>query len=186
MNARVLIVVGDDVSTGDMAPDGALGMAVWSDIEACAEYMFARIDADFHHRARDWSAHGIRGIIVGGHNYGQGSSREQAALAPLFLGVQAVVAASFARIHRRNLIVQGIVPLLFANPADRDRVHVSDRWRVDGVAGAILSGAEQLIADVQDGEPIALQLQLTSAEREILAAGGLLRQARNGARTRQW
>ena len=186
MNARVLIVVGDDVSTGDMAPDGALGMAVWSDIEACAEYMFARIDADFHHRARDWSAHGIRGIIVGGHNYGQGSSREQAALAPLSLGVQAVVAASFARIHRRNLIVQGIVPLLFANPADRDRVHVSDRWRVDGVAGAILSGAEQLIADVQDGEPIALQLQLTSAEREILAAGGLLRQARNGARTRQW
>ena len=102
---RVLIVVPDDVSTGDMAPDGALGLAIWSNIPACARYMFRRFDPDFPARAEEWGG----GIVVGGHNYGQGSSREQAAFAALHLGVRAVVAKSFARIHRTNLIAQGIV-----------------------------------------------------------------------------
>ena len=116
------------------------------------------------------------------HNYGQGSSREQAALAPLHLGIKVVVAASFARIHRRNLIVQGIVPLLFGDDADRERVSVGDRWHINGVADAVGSGAEELNADVEHGEPIALRLLLTREERDILAAGGLLRQARAGDR----
>jgi aconitate hydratase len=92
------------------------------------------------------------------------------------------VAASFARIHRRNLIVQGIVPLLFGDDADRERVSVGDRWHINGVADAVGSGAEELNADVEHGEPIALRLLLTREEREILAAGGLLRQARAGDR----
>jgi aconitate hydratase len=180
IDARVLIVVGDDVSTGDMAPDGALGMSVWSDVEACARYLFARIDPGFHDRALDWAG----GIIVGGHNYGQGSSREQAALSPLHLGVRAVAAASFARIHRRNLVVQGIVPLLLADPADHGRVSIGDRWRINDVAEAVAGGAEELTAEVEDGDPVALRLLLTRPERDILAAGGLLRQARDGGRPR--
>ncbi|HEU4846602.1 MAG TPA: aconitate hydratase, partial [Rubrobacteraceae bacterium] len=100
LEGRVVIVVEDDVSTGDMAPDGALGMSLWSNIPECAKYMFRRQDLGFHDRALEWGG----GFIVGGHNYGQGSSREHAALAPLHLGIRAVIAKSFARIHRRNLI----------------------------------------------------------------------------------
>ena len=88
LEGRVVIVVGDDVSTGDMAPDGALGMSLWSNIPECAKYMFRRQDPEFHDRALEWGG----GFIVGGHNYGQGSSREQAALAPLHLGIRAVIA----------------------------------------------------------------------------------------------
>ena len=89
IEGRVAIVVGDDISTGDMAPDGAIGMSVWSDIAACARYLFRRQDPDFHDRVTEWAEEGMRSLIVGGHNYGQGSSREQAALAPLHLGVPA-------------------------------------------------------------------------------------------------
>src|SRR5262249_15205051 len=111
LDARVLIVVGDDISTGDMAPDGAIGMAVWSNIAARARVMFRRPDPEFHDRALSWGG----GVIIGGHNYGQGSSREQAALAPLHLGVRAIIARSYARIHRRNLIGVGILPLVFVD-----------------------------------------------------------------------
>jgi aconitate hydratase len=180
IEGRVAIVLGDDVSTGDMAPDGTIGMSVWSDIDACARYLFRRIDPDFHQRITDWGG----GIIVGGHNYGQGSSREHAALSPLHLGVPAVVAAGFARIHRRNLIAQGIVPLLFSGDADRGQVDVGDRWRIDGVRDAVVSGGAELTAHVEGDEPVRLRLLLSPAEREILAAGGLLRQVRDGGRGR--
>src|SRR5207249_5274090 len=123
---RVLIKVPDDVSTGDMAPDGALGLAIWSNIPACARYMFRRFDPDFPARAEEWGG----GIVVGGHNYGQGSSREQAAFAALYLGVRAVVAKSFARIHRANLIAQGIVPLAFADEADYDGAELGQEWEI--------------------------------------------------------
>jgi aconitate hydratase len=165
-----------------MAPDGAIGMSVWSDIEACAGYMFRRIDPGFPDRAREWAGHGIPGIIVGGHNYGQGSSREHAALAPLHLGIRVVAAAGFARIHRRNLVVQGIVPLLLARDADRERASVGDRWRITGLAAAVRSGAEELTAEVEHGEPIRLRLLLSREERDVLAAGGLLRRTRGGDR----
>ena len=118
IEGRVAIVVGDDVSTGDMAPDGAIGMSLWSNIAECATWMFRRQDPEFPERAVAWGG----GVIVGGHNYGQGSSREVAAIAPLFLGIRAVVAKGFARIHRRNLICQGILPLTFADEADYERV----------------------------------------------------------------
>jgi aconitate hydratase len=175
VEGRVAIVVGDDISTGDMAPDGAIGMSVWSDIEACSRYLFRRLDRDFHDRVTGWAGEGSRSIIVGGHNYGQGSSREHAALAPLHLGIPAVVAASFARIHRRNLLAQGIAPLLFADDADRDRVAVGDRWRIDGLREAVTSGLEELTADVDGRDPVPLRLVLSREERAILAAGGLLR-----------
>jgi len=165
---RVLIVVPDDVSTGDMAPDGALGLALWSNIPACARHMFRRFDRGFPARAEEWGG----GIVVGGHNYGQGSSREQAAFAALHLGVRAVVAKSFARIHRTNLIAQGIPPITFADEADYDRVAEGDEWRITGVRAAVEAGTTRL------GGPVPLELRLTAREREILLAGGLVAHAR--------
>jgi aconitate hydratase len=164
IEGRVLIKVPDDVSTGDMSPDGALGLAIWSNIPACARYYFRRFDPEFAARAEEWGG----GIVVGGHNYGQGSSREQAAFAALYLGVRAVVAKSFARIHRTNLIAQGIAPLTFADEVDYERVGQGDEWTITGLR----SGAIEA--------PVPLELRLTAREREILLAGGLIAYARAG------
>ena len=172
---RLLIVVPDDVSTGDMVPDGALGLAIWSNIPACAASMFRRFDPDFPRRAREWGG----GIVVGGHNYGQGSSREQAAFAALYLGVRAVVAKSFARIHRTNLIAQGIVPLTFADERDYERAERGQEWRIHGVVGALENGGSALAVDTDAG-PIALEVRLTARERAVLLAGGLVAYAKRG------
>jgi aconitate hydratase len=177
IEGRVLIAVPDDVSTGDMAPDGALGLAIWSNIPACARTMFRRFDPDFPARALEWGG----GIVVGGHNYGQGSSREQAAFAALYLGVRAVVAKSFARIHRANLIAQGILPLAFADEADYARVEQGEAWRIGAIAAAVRSGASELVAETPSGS-IPLVLSLTAREREILLAGGLLAHAQAATR----
>jgi aconitate hydratase len=175
LEGRILVVVEDDVSTGDMAPDGVLGMSLWSNIPECAKYMFRRQDPGFHDRALQWSG----GFIVGGHNYGQGSSREHAALAPLHLGIRAVIAKSFARIHRRNLISQGILPLLFADEEDYGRVSQGDEWRIEGVRGAVDSGKSGLSAGNEGGE-IRLEARLAPREREVLLAGGVLKYLRGG------
>jgi aconitate hydratase len=168
IEGRVLIVVPDDVSTGDMVPDGALGLAIWSNIPACAGFMFRRFDPAFPARAEEWGG----GIVVGGHNYGQGSSREQAAFAALHLGVRAVVAKSFARIHRTNLIAQGILPRVLADEDDYDRVEVGQRWTV----------TVDLERDAWEAEtphgPVLLEPRLTAREREVLRAGGLVAYAR--------
>jgi aconitate hydratase len=169
IEGRVTIVVEDDVSTGDMAPDGAIGMSLWSNIPDCAKYMFRRQDPGFHDRALGWGG----GVIVGGHNYGQGSSREQAALAALHLGIRAVVAKSFARIHRTNLVGQSILPLLFADEDDYDAVAQGDTWRLDGVRAAVEAGEEDLVARVDGGAEIALRAVLSPRERAVLLAGGL-------------
>jgi aconitate hydratase len=181
IEGRVAIVVEDDVSTGDMAPDGAIGMSLWSNIPDCATYMFRRQDPGFHDRALEYGG----GLIVAGHNYGQGSSREQAALAPLHLGIEAVVAKSFARIHRTNLVGQSIVPLLFADEADHDSVSEGDTWTIPGVRDAIAAGDEELTAQSGGGATIALRAVLSDREREMLLAGGLrnmIREQRRGRR----
>jgi aconitate hydratase len=172
ITGRVLIIVPDDVSTGDMAPDGALGLAIWSNIPACARYMFRRFDPAFPARAEEWGG----GIVVGGHNYGQGSSREQAAFAAVHLGVRAIVAKSFARIHRTNLIAQGILPLTFAVEVDYAHAAQGDEWMVPGVLDAVRSGRSELEARTA-GVSVALELALTAREREILLAGGLVAHA---------
>ncbi|QJU55319.1 aconitate hydratase [Herbiconiux sp. KACC 21604] len=176
LSGEVLIVVGDDISTGDMAPDGAIAMSVWSNIEACARFMFQRLDPDFFDRAR--AAGG--GFIVGGENYGQGSSREHAALIPLFLRVPAVVAKSYARIHRRNLINVGVVPLVLA-PGQAD-VEVGVRWTIRDLRAAVASGSRAALAEADDGSTVELVIDLTPAERETVVAGGLLAQVRSGSR----
>jgi aconitate hydratase len=176
LEVPVLIVVDDDVSTGDMAPDGALGMALWGNIPACARFMFRRLDPCFYERAR--AAGG--GLIVAGHNYGQGSSREQAALSAVHLGVRGVVAKSFARIHRRNLALNGILPLRFLRAEDYETAREGRRWRLEGVRAAVESGARRVSAKTGDGT-IELAIELLAGEREPLLAGGLRELIRESA-----
>src|SRR5215213_3146835 len=171
LEGRIVIVIEDDVSTGDMAPDGALGMSLWSNIPECAKYMFRRQDPEFHDRALEWGG----GFVVGGHNYGQGSSREHAALAPLHLGIRAVIARSFARIHRRNLISQSILPLLFREEDDYERVSRGDIWKIEGVREPIAAGEQTLVVNTDDGTKIELEIRLSPREREVLLAGGTLK-----------
>ena len=170
------IVVEDDVSTGDMAPDGAVGMSLWSNVAECAKYMFRRQDPGFHDRARDWGG----GFIVGGHNYGQGSSREHAALAALHLGIHTVVARSFARIHRGNLIAQGIMPLVFADPDDYEAVECGEAWTVEHAREAVESGTVDLLATSDAGRDIPLRADLSRRERDMLLAGGVIELVRAG------
>ncbi len=176
IEGRVTIVVGDDISTGDMAPDGAIGMSLWSNIAECATWMFLRQDPEFPERALSWGG----GLIVGGHNYGQGSSREVAAIAPLHLGIRAVIAKSFARIHRRNLICQGILPLTFAAEDDYEQVTMGQTWQIPGARHAVAEGLESLSAEA-DGVAVPLELSFSPRERQMLLAGGLLALVRQGA-----
>ncbi|MFC9555766.1 aconitate hydratase [Rhodococcus sp. NPDC056960] len=177
LRARVLITVGDDISTGDMAPDGAIAMSVWSNIALCAKFMFNRLDPDFYDRAQSWTG----GIIIAGDNYGQGSSREHAALIPVYLGIRAIAAKSYARIHRRNLIAAGIAPLVLAD--DTPTLDIGATLNVTGLRTAILDGADTITATINDRDPITVSLDLTFGERAVLAAGGLLAHIRTGNRT---
>jgi aconitate hydratase len=173
LELRVLIVAPDDISTGDLSPDGATVMAYRSNVPAIAEFTFQHRDREFPRRAKEWGG----GFIVAGHNYGQGSSREHAALAPLQLGVRAVIAKSFARIHRRNLIAQGIVPLLFKDESDCDRAELGQTWRISGLHG-IAHGEDELDCEIREDGTIVLTHDLLPREREIAVAGGLIRYLR--------
>jgi aconitate hydratase len=170
---RVLIVAPDDISTGDLSPDGATVMAYRSNVPAIAEFTFQHRDKEFPRRAKEWGG----GFIVAGHNYGQGSSREHAALAPAQLGVRAVIAKSFARIHRRNLIAQGILPLLFKDEFDYDKAELGQTWRISGLHG-IAEGEDVLVCEIEGGGTIRLAHDLLPREREIAVAGGLIRYLR--------
>jgi aconitate hydratase len=173
LELRVLIVAPDDISTGDLSPDGATVMAYRSNVPAIAEFTFQHRDKEFPRRAKEWGG----GFIVAGHNYGQGSSREHAALAPAQLGVRAVIAKSFARIHRRNLIAQGVVPLVFGDESDYDRAKLGQTWRIPGLH-AIAEGEDELAVEIVGEGSITLTHDLLPREREIVVAGGLIRYLR--------
>jgi aconitate hydratase len=173
LRMRVLIVAPDDISTGDLSPDGATVMAYRSNVPAIAEFTFQHRDKEFPKRAHEWGG----GFIVAGHNYGQGSSREHAALAPAQLGVRAVIAKSFARIHRRNLIAQGIVPLLFKDEADYDRAELGQTWTISRLH-SIAEGEDDLETEIEGAGTITLTHDLMPREREIVVAGGLIRYLR--------
>jgi aconitate hydratase len=173
LELRVLIVAPDDISTGDLSPDGATVMAYRSNVPAIAEFTFQHRDKEFPRRAKEWGG----GFIVAGDNYGQGSSREHAALAPAQLGVRAVIAKSFARIHRRNLIAQGILPLLFRGPADYDMAELGQTWRISELH-SISEGNDELPVQIVGGDSFAVTHDLLPREREIAVAGGLIRYLR--------
>ena len=170
LEARVATVQPDDISTGDLAPDGAEVMAYRSNIPAIAEFTFRHRDPEFRKRLHEWGS----GFIVGGENYGQGSSREHAALAPLQLGVKAVLAKSFARIHRRNLVAQGILALLFKDASDYDRAEVGDTWRLPRVREELESGSDDITVEIEGGDTFSVTHDFAPKEREILVEGGLL------------
>jgi aconitate hydratase len=170
LEARVATVQPDDISTGDLAPDGVEVMAYRSNVPAIAEFTLRHRDPDFRKRLKEWGS----GIIVAGHNYGQGSSREHAALAPLHLGVKVVLAKSFARIHRRNLISQGIVALTFADESDYDLAEVGQCWTFPKLREELEQGAATITARIDDGHEVGLAHDFSEHEREILVAGGLL------------
>src|SRR5581483_12451030 len=178
LEACVATVQPDDISTGDLAPDGVEVMALRSNVPAIAEFTLRHRDPDFRKRLKEWGS----GLIVAGHNYGQGSSREHAALAPLHLGVKAVIAKSFARIHRRNLVAQGIVALTFADEADYDRAEVGQTWEFPALREELASGADTITVRIQEtSDEFALEHDFSPGEREILVCGGLLSYLRRSA-----
>src|SRR3954470_7683118 len=171
LEAKVATVQPDDISTGDLAPDGAEVMAYRSNIPAIAEFTFRHRDPEFRKRLKEWGS----GFIVGGDNYGQGSSREHAALAPLQLGVKAVFAKSFARIHRRNLVAQGILALTFNDDADYDEADVGQCWKLPKVREELEGDGDEITVEVDDGDrSFTVTHDLAPKEREILVEGGLL------------
>ncbi|MFN2616740.1 MAG: aconitate hydratase [Thermoleophilaceae bacterium] len=171
ISARIATVREDNISTGDLAPDGVIVMSYRSNIPAIAEFTFQHRDPEFRQRMKDWGT----GFIVGGHNYGQGSSREHAALAPLQLGVKAVFAKSFARIHRRNLVAQGILALTFKDESDYDRAEVGACWSLPSIKQELEEGAEEITVRIEDSdEQFKVTHDLAPKEREILVEGGLL------------
>jgi aconitate hydratase len=171
LSARIATIQPDNISTGDLAPDGVEVMAYRSNIPAIAEFTFRHRDPEFRKRMQDWGS----GFIVGGDNYGQGSSREHAAIAPLHLGVQAVFAKSFARIHRRNLVAQGILALTFRDPADYDRAEVGQTWTLPRVREELQDGGSDITVRIEDtGEELTLTHDFAPKEREVLVLGGLL------------
>jgi aconitate hydratase len=176
LTGRVLIIVGDDVSTGDLSPDGAEVMAFRSNVPEMARFVFRRIDRTFPERA----AQAGGGFIIAGHNYGQGSSREHAALAPKQLGVRAVIAKSFARIHRRNLIAQGIVPLSFRDESDWTRAKTDQEWTLSDLRDVLVRGHTECDAVIKDGGTLRLSAHFSERERTVLLAGGLLAHLRGG------
>jgi aconitate hydratase len=170
IEAKVATVQPDDISTGDLAPDGAEVMAYRSNIPAIAEFTFRHRDPEFRKRLQEWGS----GFIVGGDNYGQGSSREHAALAPLQLGVKAVFAKSFARIHRRNLVAQGILALQFKSDEDYDNAEVGQTWKLPKIREELEAGADDITVVVDGEREFTVTHDFAPKEREILVEGGLL------------
>ena len=175
ISAPLTLKVGDNITTDHIMPAGAKILPYRSNVPKLSEFCFTVCDETFPQRAK---AAG-RSIIVGGANYGQGSSREHAALVPMYLGVRAVVAKSFARIHAANLINYGILPLTFVNADDYDRLTQGDELTISGIFAGLASG-EFTLTDKTTGETFALACELSPRQREILRDGGLLAYTREG------
>ena len=169
LSAELVLKVGDNITTDHIMPAGAKILPYRSNIPHLSQYCFGVCDPTFPERAK---AAG-QSIVVGGANYGQGSSREHAALVPLYLGVRAVIAKSFARIHAANLINAGIMPLTFKNAVDYDKVSQGDKLSLSGVYAGMDSG-EMILTDETTGEKFTLECNFTDRQKAILKAGSLL------------
>ena len=167
IEAAVILKVGDNITTDHIMPAGSKVLPYRSNVPKISEFCFSVVDETFAARAKEAG----KGFIVGGSNYGQGSSREHAALAPLYLGIKAVIAKSFARIHAANLVNAGILPLIFENPDDYDEIEQGDVLRLDGVRAALED--DRIILHAGD-KNIPLRMELAERQKEVLLAGGLL------------
>lgn len=171
IDAGVSLKVGDNITTDHIMPAGAKILPLRSNIPAISQHCFTICDEKFPSRAKEMG----KSIIVGGSNYGQGSSREHAALAPLYLGIKAVLVKSFARIHRANLINAGILPLTFVNEADYDSISQGDELVLDNVRAEIEAGISQLtVVNKTTGKEIPVLCELSGRTKDIILAGGLL------------
>ena len=175
LSCELILKVGDNITTDHIMPAGTKILPYRSNVPKLSEFCFIVCDKEFPERAKAKNG----GIIVGGVNYGQGSSREHAALVPLYLGIKAVVAKSFARIHVANLINFGIVPLTFAVPEDYDRIDEGDALEIVGFANGVATSDKLVLKDTTKGIEIPLTLTATERQRAILGAGGLLNYTRN-------
>ena len=175
---KILLKVGNNITTDHIMPAGAKILPLRSNIPAISEYVFNSVDLEFIQNARDASAGELGGMVIGGENYGQGSSREHAALAPRYLGVQIKLVKSFARIHKANLINFGIVPLTFENSEDYEAVKQGAYVEIPDLRQKISAG-EQKLTVLIDSNPIQAILEVSDRHRAILLAGGLLNWAKS-------
>lgn len=171
IDCQVSLKVGDNITTDHIMPAGAKILPLRSNISAISQHCFTVCDEDFPRRAKNMG----KSIIVGGSNYGQGSSREHAALAPLYLGIKAVLVKSFARIHRANLINAGILPLTFVNEADYDKINQGDEIVLADVRADVEADMSKLtVVNKTTGVEIPVLCELTGRTKDIILAGGLL------------
>jgi aconitate hydratase len=181
IEAPVLLALGDDVSTDEIMPAGR-ALSLRSNIPELARFAFAQIDEGFHDRAivvRETSGH----VVVGGDNYGQGSSREHGALVPAYLGLRAVIATAFARIHGQNLVNFGVAPLLFCDPADHDAIEPGDVLRIEGLHDALLTRSPIAVVNTTRDHRFQARHELSDRQVRIVLAGGLINDFRASAAT---
>jgi len=170
IEGEVLLKMGDNITTDHILPAGSKILPLRSNIPAISEYAFSRIDPEFAKRAKEKGG----GFVVGGSNYGQGSSREHAALAPMYLGLKAAIVKSFARIHRANLINFGILPLIFTDETAHDAIAQGDRLRIERVPQQIRGDRQIVVTNVTKGMDFVVRHDLTPREVDIVLAGGML------------
>ena len=176
LEAEVILTVGDNISTDTIMPAGNKVLPYRSNIPAISQFVFEQLDPEFHTRAKEKGC----GAAIGGENYGQGSSREHAALAPRYLGIRAKIVKSFARIHKANLVNFGILPLTFKNPADYDLLKQGDRLEFPDVRRLVASGAVEIPVRAGEKEIVTL-LDVSDRQRQELLAGGTLNYVKRSA-----
>lgn len=170
IDAKCSLKVGDNITTDHIMPAGAKILPLRSNIPKISEYCFTVCDEGFPKRALEMG----KSIIVGGSNYGQGSSREHAALAPLYLGVKAVITKSFARIHMANLVNAGIIPMTFMNEADYDKIDEQDELIIENVAEQLKNGGKVTVKNASKGYSFETEVNVSERQKQMLYAGGLL------------
>lgn len=177
VKGKTLIKVGDNITTDHIMPSNAKLLPFRSNVPYLSEFCLTPCDPDFPKRAKENGG----GYIVGGSNYGQGSSREHAALAPLYLGIKAVIAKSFARIHMANLVNSGILPLVFENEEDYDGIDMMDELVIEDAVNQIKAGDKIMVKNVTKNKEFATILSVSDRQKEMLYAGGLINYTRNNA-----
>ena len=170
LEKKAVLKVGDNITTDHIMPAGAKILPYRSNIPHLSQFCFAVCDESFPARAKEWDG----GFIIGGVNYGQGSSREHAALVPLYLGIKAVITKSFARIHKANLINSGILPLTFENENDYEKIDLGDELKLENIKKAVEDGGKIVLKNMTKGIEIPLVSDYSERQRKLLSAGGLL------------
>ena len=170
ISAKAVLKVGDNITTDHIMPAGAKILPYRSNIPYLSKFCFAVCDETFSERCKEEG----KGFIIGGSNYGQGSSREHAALVPLYLGVKAVITKSFARIHVANLINAGILPFTFADESDYDKIDQMDELSLPNIREKVENSEEVILKNITKGEEYKLVSNFSKRQKDILLAGGLL------------